>query len=76
VTVGLVRAGLGVALVPSLGLQGVTGVQLRRLQTAQLFRRIGVARRPTNPNPAARSFVAYLRTAAAQLRNSLDPMLR
>ncbi|MFI7453250.1 LysR family transcriptional regulator [Nonomuraea sp. NPDC049714] len=76
VTVGLVRAGLGVALVPSLGLQGVTGVQLRRLQTAQLFRRIGVARRPTNPNPAARSFVAYLRTASAQLRNSLDPMLR
>ncbi|MEU4574362.1 LysR family transcriptional regulator [Nonomuraea sp. ATR24] len=71
VTIGLVRAGLGVALVPSLGLHGVTGVQIRRLQTPQLHRRIGVARRATNPNPAAKSFTAYLRTAAAQLRNSL-----
>ncbi|MFI6316084.1 LysR family transcriptional regulator [Nonomuraea sp. NPDC050556] len=76
VTIGLVRAGLGVALVPSLGLQGVTGVQIRRLQTPHLFRRIGVAQRPTNPNPASRSFVAYLRTAAAQLRTSMDPALR
>ncbi|QYC44265.1 HTH-type transcriptional regulator GltC [Nonomuraea coxensis DSM 45129] len=76
VTIGLVRAGLGVALVPSLGLMGVTGVQVCRLATPQLYRRIGVARRPTNPNPAARSFLAYLRTAAAQLRNSLDPALR
>lgn len=76
VTIGLVRAGLGVALVPSLGLQGVTGVQIRRLETAQLHRRISVAQRPTNPNPTARSFVAYLRTASAQLRNSLAPDLR
>ena len=76
VTLGLVRAGLGVALVPSLGLHGATGVQTYRLATPQLYRRIGVARRPTNPNPAARSFIAYLRTASAQLRNSLDPNLR
>ncbi|MBB5081117.1 LysR family transcriptional regulator [Nonomuraea endophytica] len=76
VTIGLVRAGLGVALVPSLGLQGVTGVQVCRLVNQRLYRRIGVARRPTNPNPAARSFIAYLRTAAAQLLNSLDPGLR
>ncbi|NUP03947.1 MAG: LysR family transcriptional regulator [Nonomuraea sp.] len=76
VTIGLVRAGLGVALVPSLGLQGATGLHMCRLATPNLFRRIGVARRPTNPNPAARSFLAYLRTASAQLRNSLEPSLR
>ncbi|MEV5591398.1 hypothetical protein AB0L05_38115, partial [Nonomuraea pusilla] len=45
-------------------------------RTPNLFRRIGVARRPTNPNPAARSFLAYLRTASAQLRNSMEPSLR
>jgi DNA-binding transcriptional LysR family regulator len=76
VTLGLVRAGLGVALVPSLGLHGVSGVGVCRLANRRLFRRIGAARRPTNPNPAARSFLAYLRTAAAQLVNSLDPALR
>ncbi|MFI6814759.1 LysR substrate-binding domain-containing protein [Nonomuraea sp. NPDC050328] len=71
VTIGLVRAGLGVALVPSLGVHGATGVEVCRVVGDRLHRRIGVAMRPTNPNPALRTFVAYLRNAATQLRGAL-----
>lgn len=71
VTLGLVRAGLGVALVPSLGAQGATGIQVCRLDGPRLYRRIGAAIRPTNPNPALRSFIDYLRDASAQIRNAL-----
>ncbi len=70
VTLGLVRAGLGVALVPSLGAQGAAGIQMCRVEGPKLYRRIGAAVRPTNPNPALRSFIAYLRDASAQLRNA------
>ncbi|GAA4099021.1 LysR family transcriptional regulator [Nonomuraea soli] len=63
VTIGLVRAGLGVALVPGLGVQGASGVELRPVQGERLHRRIGVAVRPTNPNPAVRAFIACLREA-------------
>ncbi|WP_283138942.1 LysR family transcriptional regulator [Rhizohabitans arisaemae] len=76
VTLGLVRAGLGVALVPSLGVHGATGIQVCRLDAPKLFRRIGVALRPTNPNPALRPFVAYMRNASAQIKHSLSPHLR
>jgi molybdate transport repressor ModE-like protein len=76
VTLGLVRAGFGVALVPSLGIQDATGVELCRVGGHRLHRRIGVAVRPTNPNPALASFVAYLSSAAAQIRASLNPGLR
>ncbi|WP_055478729.1 LysR family transcriptional regulator [Sphaerimonospora mesophila] len=68
VTLGLVRAGLGVALVPSLGTQGAEGVRIRQVDGARLYRRIGAAARPTNPNPALKSFIGYLRDAAARLR--------
>ncbi|GIH67770.1 LysR family transcriptional regulator [Sphaerimonospora thailandensis] len=68
VTLGLVRAGLGVALVPSLGTQGATGVRICQVDGPRLYRRIGAAARPTNPNPALRSFIGYLRDAAARLR--------
>ncbi|GAA0823366.1 LysR family transcriptional regulator [Streptosporangium amethystogenes subsp. fukuiense] len=71
VTLGLVRAGLGVALVPSLGAQGASGIQVCRLDGPRLYRRIGAATRPTNPNPALRSFIDYLRDASAQIRNAL-----
>jgi DNA-binding transcriptional LysR family regulator len=76
VTLGLVRAGFGVALVPSLGVHGATGVELCRVAGHRLYRRIGVALRPTNPNPALRSFTAYLGSASAQIRASLNPGLR
>ncbi|GII64186.1 LysR family transcriptional regulator [Sphaerisporangium krabiense] len=68
VTLGLVRAGLGVALVPSLGTQGASGIQTCRVEGPKLYRSIGAAVRPTNPNPALRSFIDYLRDASARLR--------
>ncbi|WP_203655808.1 LysR family transcriptional regulator [Actinocatenispora rupis] len=71
VTLGLVRAGLGVALVPSLGLEGAAGVARCRLDNPHLYRRVGVAVRPTNPNPALASFLGHLKSAAAQVRASL-----
>ncbi|MFI7615582.1 LysR family transcriptional regulator [Nonomuraea terrae] len=70
VTLGLVRAGLGVALVPSLGVHGATGVQVCRVEGPRLYRRIGAAVRPTNPNPALRSFLDYLLDAAGRLRGA------
>lgn len=76
VTLGLVRAGFGVALVPSLGVHGATGVELCRVGGNRLYRRVGFAVRPTNPNPALASFIAYLSSAAAQIRVSLNPALR
>jgi DNA-binding transcriptional LysR family regulator len=71
VTLGLVRAGLGVALVPSLGARGASGVQVCRVEGPKLYRRIGAAVRPANPNPVLRSFIDYLRDASAQLRISM-----
>ncbi|ETK34129.1 LysR family transcriptional regulator [Microbispora sp. ATCC PTA-5024] len=71
VTLGLVRAGLGVALVPSLGVQGATGVQVCHVEGPKLYRRVGAATRPTNPNPALRAFLDYLRDASARLSVTL-----
>ncbi|WP_259403599.1 LysR family transcriptional regulator [Microbispora sp. H10949] len=71
VTLGLVRAGLGVALVPSLGVQGAAGVQVCQVEGPRLYRRVGAAIRPTNPNPALRAFVGYLRDASARLSVTL-----
>ncbi|MFB9968269.1 LysR family transcriptional regulator [Sinosporangium siamense] len=76
VTLGLVRAGLGVALVPSLGVQDAKGVHVCRVADSKLHRRVGVAVRPTNPNPALRSFIAHFRTASTRLRGSLAADLR
>ena len=70
VTLGLVRAGLGVALVPSLGAHRATGVQVCRVEGPRLHRRIGAAVRRTNPNPALRSFLDYLLDAAGRLRST------
>ena len=71
VTLGLVRAGLGVALVPYLGLEGAVGVARCRLDSQHLYRRVGVAVRSTNPNPALESFLGHFKSAAAQVRASL-----
>jgi molybdate transport repressor ModE-like protein len=68
VILGLVRAGMGIALVPSLGLNDVSGVELTRVAGTRLHRRIGVAVRPGNPNPVLASFTAYLGSAAANMR--------
>jgi molybdate transport repressor ModE-like protein len=69
VILGLVRAGMGIALVPSLGINDLTGLETRRVAGPRLYRRIGVATRPGNPNPALTSFIAYLGSAAANLRS-------
>jgi DNA-binding transcriptional LysR family regulator len=65
-----VRAGMGIALVPSLGINDVTGIEVRRVAGPRLYRRIGVATRPGNPNPVVESFIAYLGSAAANLRSA------
>lgn len=67
VIVGLVRAGMGIALVPSLGVTDTTGVQTTRVSGLRLHRKIGVAWRPENPNPLLGSFIAYLGSAASNL---------
>jgi DNA-binding transcriptional LysR family regulator len=72
VVLGLVRAGVGVALVPSLGLGNPGGVAVRQLAHANLHREIGVALRPGNPNPVVGSFVERLAGAAATLSQELS----
>ncbi|MFG3551807.1 LysR family transcriptional regulator [Streptomyces sp. NPDC047725] len=72
VTVNLARAGMGIALVPALGLGDSTGVHVCRLDHPRLHRRIGVATRPTNRNPLLRIFLAELRSAAEEIRSLLE----
>jgi molybdate transport repressor ModE-like protein len=67
VIVGLVRAGMGIALVPSLGINDTAGVQTSRVSGPRLYRKIGVAWRPGNTNPVLSSFIAYLGSAASNL---------
>ncbi|MBQ0904118.1 LysR family transcriptional regulator [Micromonospora sp. U21] len=71
VVLGLVRAGVGVALVPSLGLRDSGEVAVQPLAHANLHREIGVALRPGNPNPVVGSFVDRLTDAAAGLSQEL-----
>jgi DNA-binding transcriptional LysR family regulator len=68
VITGLVRAGLGIALIPSLGISDTSGVETTRISGPRLYRKIGVASRPVNPNPVLASFLAYLASTAANLR--------
>ncbi|NUR32362.1 MAG: LysR family transcriptional regulator [Catenulispora sp.] len=68
VIIGLVRAGLGIALIPSLGINDTSGVETTRVSGPRLYRKIGVASRPANPNPVLPSFLAYLASTAANLR--------
>ncbi|MGW5680096.1 LysR substrate-binding domain-containing protein [Streptomyces sp. NPDC003860] len=67
VTINLARAGMGIALVPALGLGDTAGVHVCRLDHPQLHRRIGVATRRTNENPLLRAFLADLRSAAEEV---------
>ncbi|MFJ4184488.1 LysR family transcriptional regulator [Kitasatospora sp. NPDC089509] len=72
VTVNLARAGMGVALIPALGLADCTGVQVCRLEHPQLHRRVGVATRATNRNPVLRAFLAELSAAARDIGSALE----
>ncbi|MER7849019.1 LysR family transcriptional regulator [Kitasatospora sp. NPDC096077] len=72
VTVNLARAGMGVALIPALGLADCTGVQVCRLEHPQLHRRVGVATRATNRNPVLRAFLAELSAAAREIGSALE----
>ncbi|AXI76356.1 LysR family transcriptional regulator [Peterkaempfera bronchialis] len=71
VTINLARAGMGVALVPALGLGDTAGVHVCRLDHPQLHRRIGVATRATNRNPVLQAFLSELRSAAGEIRSLL-----
>jgi DNA-binding transcriptional LysR family regulator len=67
VLLGLVRAGVGVALVPALGLRRHRDVVVRPLAQERLHREIGVATRPGNPNPLVQHFIEHLIGAADQV---------
>ncbi|MDR3083246.1 MAG: LysR family transcriptional regulator [Streptomyces sp.] len=73
VIAGLVRAGMGIALVPSLGINDTTGLETTRVSGPRLYRKIGVASRSGNANPVLGSFIAYLVSAASNLRSAPDP---
>ncbi|WP_037915906.1 LysR family transcriptional regulator [Actinacidiphila yeochonensis] len=67
VILGLVRAGMGIALVPSLGINDTTGLQIARVSGPGLYRRVTAASRPGNPNPLLNTFIAYLGSVASNL---------
>ncbi|MFJ2775611.1 LysR family transcriptional regulator [Kitasatospora sp. NPDC087315] len=72
VTINLARAGMGVALIPALGVADSSGVHVCRLDHPRLHRRIGVATRATNRNPVLRAFLVELRAAAGEVRSLLE----
>lgn len=72
VTLALVRAGIGVALVPTLALRDTSGLAVRPLDHPDLHREIGVATRRNNPNPVVRAFTDCLRTAAGELSREIE----
>lgn len=74
VTLQLVRAGLGIALVPFLGLNHAPGVHVMRLNEPDLERRISTAFRPTNANPLAAQVRAELRAAAAEIGREIGEL--
>ncbi|MCM2389815.1 LysR family transcriptional regulator [Streptomyces albipurpureus] len=72
VTINLARAGMGIALVPALGIGDTAGVHVCRLDHPQLHRRIGVATRATNRNPLLQAFLTDLRAAADEVGSLLE----
>jgi DNA-binding transcriptional LysR family regulator len=73
VILGLVRAGLGVGLVPALGLPNAldSGVALAQIAGMQVSRRISMVTRPGNPNPLVPEFARALQVAAAAMQPEL-----
>ncbi|WP_408897779.1 LysR family transcriptional regulator [Nocardioides sp. R1-1] len=74
VILGLVRAGLGVALVPVLGIPRTLepGLALARIDGASVVRRISMVTRPGNPNPLVPEFGRALESAAATVQAELN----
>ncbi|HEU5036865.1 MAG TPA: LysR family transcriptional regulator [Nocardioides sp.] len=73
VILGLVRAGLGVALVPALGLpSALESVALAQISGMRVCRRISMVTRPGNPNPLVPEFARALQFAAAAMQPELD----
>lgn len=75
VILGLVRAGLGVALVPALGLPPTPGVALSRIEGVSVHRRVAMVTRPGNPNPLVPLFARALVHTAAAMRPELEGRL-
>lgn len=61
---GLVRAGLGTALVPALGYRPGPGLGASRIIGSPAYREVLVARSPTSPRPLVDAFIASFRQAA------------
>lgn len=66
VTQGLVRAGLGIALVPALGYEPGPGLSAARIDGSRAYREILVASSPTAPPPVVEAFTASFRRAACR----------
>jgi DNA-binding transcriptional LysR family regulator len=66
VTQGLVRAGLGIALVPALGYRPGPGLSAARLAGSPAFREILVASSPTAPPPVVDAFISSFRHVASR----------
>jgi len=66
---GLVRAGLGIALVPALGFHPGPGLSAARVGGSAAFRELFVASSPTSPPALVDSFTESLRRASRELGN-------
>lgn len=64
VTQGLVRAGLGIALVPALGYAPGPGISAARIEGSTAFREILVASSPTAPRSVVDAFIGSFRRSA------------
>lgn len=64
---GLVRAGLGIALVPALGYRPGPGLSAARIDDSAAYREILVGSSPTAPQPVVDAFIGSFRRAASGL---------
>lgn len=64
---GLVRAGLGIALVPALGHRPAPGLSVERIAGPAVFREVAVATSPTSPPAVVNAFISSLSRAARTL---------
>jgi len=61
---GLVRAGLGIALVPALGYRPGPGLSVARIDGSAAVREVLVASSPTSPRTLVDAFISSVRRAA------------
>jgi DNA-binding transcriptional LysR family regulator len=78
VILGMVRAGLGVGMVPALGLpvSRDPGLALARIEGVSASRRISLVTRPGNPNPLVPEFARDLAEVAQALQPDLEQRWR